>query len=78
MAKKAGVQVVPIALKTDFQGNGRIIKDMGAVDPSKKLYIKLGDPVFVEGKGQAIHQKVTQFIVKNLSSWGAQVHRNLL
>jgi 1-acyl-sn-glycerol-3-phosphate acyltransferase len=74
LAQRAGVPVVPVALKTDFQGNGKIIKDMGAVDPGKELYIKFGNPMFVEGKGQDIHKKVVQFIVENLKSWGVKVH----
>jgi 1-acyl-sn-glycerol-3-phosphate acyltransferase len=78
LAQRANVPVVPVALKTDFQGNGKIIKDMGPVDPSKKLYIKFGEPMFVEGKGQVIHQKIIAFISENLKAWGAQVHPNIL
>ena len=77
LAQRANVPVVPVALKTDFQGNGKIIKDMGPVDPSKKLYIKFGEPMFVEGKGQAIHQKIIEFISKNLKAWGAKVYPNI-
>jgi 1-acyl-sn-glycerol-3-phosphate acyltransferase len=77
LAQRANVPVVPVALKTDFQGNGKIIKDMGPVDPSKKLYIKFGEPMFVEGKGQVIHQKIIEFISNNLKAWGAQVHANM-
>lgn len=77
LAQRANVPVVPVALKTDFQGNGKIIKDMGPVDPTKKLYIKIGEPMLVEGNGQAIHQKIIQFISKNLNSWGAGVHPNM-
>ena len=73
LARKAGVPVVPIALKTDFQGNGRIIKDMGAVDPSKELYLKFGEPMAVEGKSQETHLRVVRFIAENLSSWGVEV-----
>ncbi len=77
LAQRANVPVVPVALKTDFQGNGKIIKDMGPVDPRKKLYIKFGEPMFVEGKGQIVHQKVIDFISKNLSAWGARVYPNV-
>jgi len=77
LAQRAGVPVVPVALKTDFQGNGRLIKDMGAVDPGKELYIKFGNPMFVEAKGQDIHKKVVQFIVENLKSWGVKVQPNV-
>jgi len=73
LARKAGVPVVPIAFKTDFHGNGKIVKDLGPVDPKKTLYIKFGSPMIVEGGGQATHQKVTEFIARNLSMWGCEV-----
>jgi 1-acyl-sn-glycerol-3-phosphate acyltransferase len=77
LARKAGVAVVPVALKTDFQGNGRIIKDMGPVDPSKEIYIKFGEPITVEGSGQVTHQQIVTFITENLTAWGAKVNRNI-
>ncbi|MBW2640051.1 MAG: 1-acyl-sn-glycerol-3-phosphate acyltransferase [Deltaproteobacteria bacterium] len=77
LARKAGVAVVPVALKTDFQGNGRILKDMGAVDPSKELYIKFGEPIPVKGNGQETHQQIVTFITENLTAWGAKVNRNI-
>ena len=73
LARKTGVPVVPIALKTDFHGNGRIIKDMGPVDPRKTLYFKFGDPLEVEGSGQDTHRKVVAFIERNLKTWGGHV-----
>ena len=77
LARKAGVDVVPVALKTDFQGNGRIFKDMGAVDPSKELYIKFGEPIPVKGNGQEAHQQVVRFITENLTAWGAKVNPSM-
>jgi 1-acyl-sn-glycerol-3-phosphate acyltransferase len=77
LAQRAGVPVVPVALKTDFQGNGKIIKDMGPVDPTKTLYIKFGEPELVEGKAQDMHRKVIAFILQNLRAWGAKVHSNV-
>jgi 1-acyl-sn-glycerol-3-phosphate acyltransferase len=77
LARKAGVAVVPVALKTDFQGNGKILKDMGAVDPSKELYIKFGEPIPVKGNGQETHQQIVTFIRENLTAWGAKVNRNI-
>jgi 1-acyl-sn-glycerol-3-phosphate acyltransferase len=73
LARKAGVPVVPIALKTDFQGNGRMVKEMGPVDPRKTLYFKFGSPIVVEGNGQSTHQAVVRFIAGNLKSWGGEV-----
>jgi len=77
LARKAGVAVVPVALKTDFQGNGRIIKDMGPVDPSKEIYIKFGEPITVEGSGQVTHQQIVTFITENLTAWGAKVNPSI-
>lgn len=73
LARKAGVPVVPVALKTDFQKNGKIIKDMGPIDPSKILYLKIGKPLPVEGDGRSAHRAVMAFIVQNLRAWGADI-----
>ena len=78
LAGRAGVPVVPVALKTDFQGNGKIIKEMGIVDPKKNLYLKFGDPLQVQANGQETHRQVTAFIVENLQKWGARVKKNSL
>ncbi len=45
LAKKAGVKVVPIALKTDFWGNGKLIKEIGPIDCHKPIYIKFGEAI---------------------------------
>lgn len=76
LARQAGVPVVPVALKTDFQQNGKIVKDLGPVDPRKTLYLKFGNPMAVEGSGQATHRKVVEFIAGNLRAWGASVRLN--
>ncbi len=73
LAAKAGVPVLPVAIKTDFQGNGKLIKDMGLVDPSKMLHFKFGEPMAVTGKGRDAHQYVIDFISQNLIAWGGTV-----
>ncbi len=75
LARRAMVPVVPVALKTDFQRNGRIVKDVGMVTPGKTLYFKFGDPIPIEEKPQVVHRKVVQFISNNLSAWGGKVVR---
>lgn len=77
LAKRAGVPVIPVALKTDFQGNGRFIKDLGAVDPDKDLHIKFGEPMVVKDNEPVIQKQVVKFIVENLTLWGAKVHMNV-
>jgi 1-acyl-sn-glycerol-3-phosphate acyltransferase len=73
LAARNGVPVIPIAIKTDFQGNGKLIKDMGLIDPQKMLYFKFGAPIAVEGKGREAHQTVVEFIAENLKAWGGTV-----
>ena len=73
LASRAGVPVIPVAIKTDFQGNGKLIKDMGPIDPSKMLYFKFGEPMAVMDKGREAHRYVVEFISENLKAWGGSV-----
>ena len=76
LARKAGVPVVPIALKTDFHGNGRWLKDFGQIYRDRTIYFKFGNPIAVVGNGQAAHRSVVEFITQNLKQWGAEVRLN--
>lgn len=69
LAKKAGVPVVPIALKTDAWSNGRFIKDFGKIDPSKTVYFAFGEPIPVVGRGVEEHAAVVRFIQEHLDRW---------
>lgn len=73
LARRAGVPVVPVALKTDFQGYGKYIKDMGNIDPGKTIYIKFGRVMDIKGKGQETHNYIVKFISKNVELWGGKV-----
>ena len=73
LASRAGVPVVPVAIKTDFHGNGKWIKDAGPIDPGKTLYFKFGKPLPVSGKSREVHRQVVNFITKNLLAWGGKV-----
>ena len=73
LASRAGVPVVPVAIKTDFHGNGKWVKDMGPIDPQKSLYFKFGDPLPASGKSRDIHRQVVEFITQNLSAWGMKI-----
>lgn len=69
LAIKAGVPVVPLALKTDAWGVGKIIKDFGPIDKSKKVFFAFGGPMKIKGRGAEEHQKVVAFIQDNLAKW---------
>jgi len=69
LARRAGVPVVPVALKTDAWGVGRIVKDFGPIDPRKKVRIAFGEPINVEGTGQEGQAEVIRFIQGKLGEW---------
>ena len=73
LARKSGVPVVPVALKTDFHGSGRWVKEIGPIHPDRPVYFKFGQPIAVVGNGQAAHRSVVEFISQNLSAWGVEV-----
>lgn len=73
LAKKAGVQVVPIAIKTDFWGNGKWIKELGPLDDKKPIYFKFGEPFSITGNGKEENQRIIEFIQTNLEIWNAEL-----
>jgi len=60
---------VPVAIKTDFWGNGKIIKEIGRIDHTKEIHIKFGEPFTIRGNGKEENQNVINFIVENLKLW---------
>ena len=77
LAARNGVPAVPVAVKTDFQQNGKWIKELGPINPHKTIYFKFGQPLVVEGKGRQAHQDVIAFIAQNLLAWGGSIKGNL-
>ena len=71
LAKSAGVRVLPFALKTDFLGNGKYLRDMGPVRPKRGVYFEFAPARAVEGNGQALQQEIIGFVQSRLASWQA-------
>lgn len=69
LAAKAGVPVIPIAIKTDFWPNGKIVKDLGPLDRSKPVFIRFGEPMAIRGNGKEENQAIIKFIQSNLEVW---------
>ncbi len=72
LAEKAGVPVVPIAVKTDIQPTRPqargLAKDFGTVDPSKDIRLVCG-PVLT-GTAREMHKASFDWIAAKLQSWG--------
>jgi 1-acyl-sn-glycerol-3-phosphate acyltransferase len=69
LAKKAGVDVVPMAIRTDFWGSGNLIKELGPIDRHKPIHIKFGEPFSIIGSGKEENQKIIDFIQSSLKEW---------
>lgn len=69
LALRAKVPVVPIALLTDAWRNGSWLKDLGPIDPRKRVYFDFGEPLEIQGRGAEEHQKIIEFIAARLNRW---------
>ncbi len=70
LARKGGVPVVPMAVKTIFWGNGAHLRDFGPLDRSQPIHMAFGEAVEVGGNGRSAHQACLDFIGGKLASWG--------
>jgi 1-acyl-sn-glycerol-3-phosphate acyltransferase len=75
LARRAGVPVVPLALKTDAWGNGRLAKDFGKIDPAKRVHFAFGAPMRIQGRGAEEQATIVAFITERLHAWGGTVRR---
>lgn len=73
LALKAEVQIVPVALKTDFWGAGKLIKEFGALHRDRRVNISFGDPIRASGRGKNEQQMIVDFISYHLREWGSPV-----
>ena len=73
LAGRSGVQIVPIAIKTDFWGNGKYLKDLGPINRHKPIYMSFGKPLPVNGTGKEENKKIIEFITSNLIKWGGDI-----
>ncbi|MDD3885890.1 MAG: lysophospholipid acyltransferase family protein [Victivallaceae bacterium] len=69
LARNAGVKVLPFALKTDFQGNGKYLRDMGPIRPEREVWFEFAPARAVEGNGQETMKEIIEFIGERLTYW---------
>jgi 1-acyl-sn-glycerol-3-phosphate acyltransferase len=73
LASRAGVSVLPVALKTDFWGSGGLFRGFGPVHRDREVRIEFGEALPVSGRGKAEHEACLDFIESRLRAWGASV-----
>lgn len=69
LAKAAHVKVIPVAIKTNFWGNGKVLKDLGPLSRNQPIYMTFGEPLSIKGSGKEEHQFIIDFIQRKLSDW---------
>jgi 1-acyl-sn-glycerol-3-phosphate acyltransferase len=72
LAQRAGVPVVPLALKTDAWGQGKIIRDFGRIRRGMPVRFRFGAPIEIQGNGKSEHAAICDFISSTLADWQAQ------
>jgi 1-acyl-sn-glycerol-3-phosphate acyltransferase len=73
LAAKAGVPLVPVAVRTDYWGSSGVFRGFGPVHRDRPIRIEFGSPITVSGRGKAEHEACLEFIESRLRAWGAPV-----
>ena len=69
LAGRVNVQVIPVAIKTDYWGKGKFIKELGHIYPEKTIYMTFEKPMYIQGTGKEEHFKIINFISSKLKEW---------
>jgi len=69
LARNAKVQVIPVAIKTDFWGNDKYLKDFGPINRNKPIHMAFGEPLSIEGSGKEENEYIIQYISSHLEKW---------
>jgi len=69
LAKEAGVPVIPVAIKTDFSGIGKLIKDVGPINRKEPVCISFGEPIRISGNGKAEQKQIIEFISEKVNEF---------
>ncbi|MBA4388056.1 MAG: 1-acyl-sn-glycerol-3-phosphate acyltransferase [Verrucomicrobia bacterium] len=73
LARNTGSRVMPLAVKTDFLGIGKRVRDLGKISRDKPVFFRFGEPMALQGNGRETHEKTVQFISGCLREWGGVV-----
>lgn len=67
LAARAGVPVIPAALKTDAWGQGKKIKELGRIRPELTVRVRFGEAL--DASDRKNHARICTFIGDTLSEW---------
>ena len=62
LAKRAGVPVIPCAVKTDFWENGKIISTIGNIYPDRTIHMAFGPAITIDGAGKKEQRQLLEYI----------------
>jgi 1-acyl-sn-glycerol-3-phosphate acyltransferase len=71
LALRAGVSVMPVAVKTDYWGSSGLFRGFGPIHRDRIVHIEFGDPLALTGRGKAEHELCLDFVESRLRDWGA-------
>ncbi len=66
LARRAGVEVVPVALRTGAWGTGRWLRDFGRISTRVPVRMDFGEPIPVRGSGREAQAQLVEFISRRL------------
>jgi len=70
LARTARVPLIPLALKTDFWGNGFPFKPLGRLHPRRTIHMAFGSPIDSTLQAGQMHENTLFHISNHLSGWG--------
>ncbi len=69
LAKRAGVRILPAALKTDFWENGKTFSTFGYLYPGRTIHVEFGPSMAIDGAGKKEHEEIVAFIKSRFDNW---------
>jgi 1-acyl-sn-glycerol-3-phosphate acyltransferase len=73
LASRAGVPLVPVAIRTDFLGIGKWVRDFGRIDRRRPIGLAFGPAVPAGTPQRDAHEQTVRFIATTLAEWGVPV-----
>ena len=67
------IERIPVALKTDYWGSSGLLRGFGPIHRERAIHMEFGDPIAVNGRGKAEHERCLDFIESRLKAWGAKI-----